>query len=73
MYSIAPAAKLRHIPITCSEIFPINAPKNVPTPVAIPDIITQHITLIFFIPPLFIGTAIEIPLWYVMKAYCNGK
>ena len=36
-------------------------PKNAPTPVVIPDKITKIITLRELIPPLFIGTAIDIP------------
>ena len=40
MYNIAPAAKLRHIAIICSDIVPIIAPKNAPIPVVTPDYIT---------------------------------
>ena len=47
--------------ITVSDIFPIIAPNKAPTPVVIPDNITYIITLLDFIPPFFIGTAIEIP------------
>lgn len=36
IYSIAPAAKLRHIAIICSDIPPTNAPKNAPIPVVTP-------------------------------------
>ena len=61
MYSIAPAAKLKQIAITSSDMPPIIAPTKVPIPVVIPDITTKKITLLFFIPPFFIGTAIDIP------------
>ena len=40
MYSIAPAAKLRHMAITSVDIEPTIAPKNAPIPVVIPDRIT---------------------------------
>ena len=43
IYNIAPAAKLRHIAITCSDIDPTIAPKNAPIPVVIPDSITYNI------------------------------
>lgn len=61
MYSIAPAAKLKHIAIICSDTFPIIAPINAPIPVANPDNITYIIILYIFIPPFFIGNAIDIP------------
>ena len=37
IYNIAPAANDKHIAIIVSEIPPINAPKNDPIPVVIPD------------------------------------
>ena len=40
MYSIAPAAKLRHMAIISSDIEPTRAPKKAPIPVVIPDKIT---------------------------------
>ena len=40
IYSIAPAAKLKHIAITFVDIVPNIAPKNAPIPVVIPDKIT---------------------------------
>lgn len=40
MYNIAPAAKLKHIAIICSEIEPTIAPIKAPIPVTIPDRIT---------------------------------
>ena len=40
MYSIAPAAKLKHKAIISLEIPPTIAPKNAPIPVVIPDSIT---------------------------------
>ena len=40
MYSIAPAAKLKHIAITSCDIPPSIAPKNAPIPVVTPDNIT---------------------------------
>ena len=61
IYSIAPAAKLRQIAITSSDIPPMIAPTKAPIPVVIPDMITKNITFLFFIPPFFIGTAIDIP------------
>ena len=61
IYNIAPAAKLKQMAITSSDIPPIIAPAKAPIPVVIPDITTKKITLPFFIPPFFIGTAIDIP------------
>ena len=40
IYSIAPAAKLRHIAMTAWDIEPTIAPKNAPIPVVMPDSIT---------------------------------
>ena len=40
MYSIAPAAKLKHMAIMLVDIEPTIAPKNAPIPVVIPDSIT---------------------------------
>ena len=46
--------------IVC-DIEPTIAPKNAPIPVVIPDRTTQKITFDIFIPPFFMGTAIDIP------------
>ena len=70
MYSIAPAANANHNDITVDEIDPIRLPINAPTPVVTPDNITYIITLNELIPPFLIGTAIEIPFWYIMNCYC---
>ena len=40
MYNIAPAANVRQIEITSSDISPIIFPTNAPIPVVIPDNIT---------------------------------
>jgi hypothetical protein len=61
MYSIAPAANAKHIAITFCDISPIIFPTNAPTPVVTPDNITYSITLLVFIPPFFMGIAIDIP------------
>ena len=61
IYNIAPAANAKHIDITLCDIPPIIAPKNAPIPVVTPDKITYVITFPDFIPPFFMGTAIDIP------------
>ena len=61
MYSMAPAAKLRHIDMIWVDMEPMMAPKKAPTPVVIPDNMTQQITFPFFMPPFFMGTAMDIP------------
>lgn len=61
MYIIAPAAYDKLIEIIFCEIFPIIAPNRAPIPVDIPERSTNKRTLFFFIPPFFIGTAIEMP------------
>ncbi len=60
-YSIAPAANAKQNAITSPDISPIIAPINAPTPVAIPEKNTHPIIVNLFTPPVFIGTAIEIP------------
>ena len=61
IYNIAPAAKLKHIAIISSDTFHIILPIRAPTPVAKPDSITYIIILYIFIPPFFIGIAIDMP------------
>ena len=61
IYNMAPAAKLKQMAITSSDIPPIIAPTKAPIPVVIPEITTKNITLLFFIPPFFMGIAIDIP------------
>ena len=61
IYNMAPAAKLRQIAITVSEIEPIIAPTSAPIPVVTPDKNTYKSMLDIFIHPFFMGTAIEIP------------
>ena len=59
--------------ITCSDILPTIAPKKAPTPVVIPDNITYHITFDIFIPPFFIGTAMDIPSGMSCKQIAKAK
>lgn len=53
IYSIAPAARLKHNDIIFSETEPIALPMNAPIPVVTPDKITKIITFSEFIPPTF--------------------
>ena len=61
MYSMAPAAKLRHKDMIWVDIDPMMAPKKAPIPVVMPDSTTQKMTFPIFMPPFFMGTAIDIP------------
>ena len=61
IYNIVPAAKLKHNAIILLDIPPNIAPINAPIPVVIPENITYLSILLFFIPPLFIGIAIDTP------------
>ena len=70
---MAPAAKLKQMAITSSDIPPIIAPTKAPIPVVIPDITTKNITLLFFIPPFFIGTAMDIPSGISCKQIAIAK
>ena len=73
IYSIAPAANDKHIAIISCDIVPTNAPKNAPIPVVTPDKITYSITFVIFIPPFFIGTAIEIPSGISCKRIASAR
>lgn len=73
IYNIAPAAKLKQIAITASDIEPISAPNNAPTPVVIPDKITYSIIFDVFIPPFFMGIDIDIPSGISCKQIAIAK
>ena len=73
IYSIAPAAKLKHIAIISSDTEPIALPINAPTPVVIPERITRKITLKEFIPPTFHWCSHRYSFWYIMYCNCYSK
>ena len=73
IYNIAPAAKLKHIAIISSDTFPTIAPIKAPTPVAKPDKITYVIILYIFMPPVFIGIAMDIPSGMSCKQIARAR